>query len=63
MQRTGTYTLCIVESQMLLGSFDIRRKHVPLLRLIAWNEHEKDNGPHIANASCLGSFSCGLIHK
>jgi len=55
---------------MLLGSFDIkykifdtRRKHVRLLRPIAWNEHEKDNGPHVVNASCLGSLSHGLTHK
>jgi hypothetical protein len=26
MQRMGTYTLCIIENQMLLGSFDMKYK-------------------------------------
>ncbi len=30
MQRVGAYTLCIMESQMLLGSFDIKYKILTL---------------------------------
>jgi hypothetical protein len=30
MQRVGAYTLCIMESQMLLGNFDIKYKILTL---------------------------------